>query len=351
MVWSRGTTFLGEGFVLSKEECAELLADAPESAAIVQNLMGGSDVLGRADGSPSRFVINFGDMGIESAKRYEAALQRLVVSVKPQRDRLTRQIHEHCFWKHWDKRRELYDALRALPRAVVFPMVSKHVVYSIAEEPAATIFSDQLGVIADERFGLLGIMQSNVNVVWVLANSNRRGGGVRMSIRACLGTFPFPENWRTDLALEFAGKTYYEFRAKLAVQDREGLTTIYNRYHDPDERDPAILKLRELHTAMDRVVLDAYGWTDVPSDCQLGAALLRREVFALFMGLFARGCVSPVLSSGGTATKPARTRVFPAASRASKRYRIPSVCPPRARSLLDIRAAFWYGSMGRGTDL
>ena len=31
----------------------------------------------------------------------------------------------------------------------------------------------------------------------------------------------------------------------------------------------------------------------------LGAALLRRGVFALFMGLFARGCVSPVLISGG----------------------------------------------------
>ena len=268
MVWSRGTTFLGEGFVLSKAECAELLADAPESAPIVQNLMGGSDVLGRADGSPSRFVINFGDMGLESARRYEAAFQRLVVSVKPQRDRLTRQIHEHCFWKHWDKRRALYDALRELPRAVVFPMVSKHVVYSMAEKPATTIFSDQLGVIADERFGLLGIMQSDVNVAWVLANSNRRGGGVRMSIRACLGTFPFPENWRTNLALEFAGKTYYEFRAKLTVHNREGLTTIYNRYHDPDERDPAILKLRELQTTMDRVVLDAYGWTDVPSDCE-----------------------------------------------------------------------------------
>ena len=31
----------------------------------------------------------------------------------------------------------------------------------------------------------------------------------------------------------------------------------------------------------------------------MGAALLRRGVFALFMGLFARGCVSPVLFSGG----------------------------------------------------
>ena len=268
MVWSRGTTFLGEGFVLSKDEWAELLADAPESAAIVQNLMGGSDILGRADGRPSRFVINFGDMGIESARKYETALQRLVISVKPQRDRLTRQIHEHCFWKHWDKRQELYGALSGLSRAVVFPMVSKHVVYSMAEDPATTIFSDQLGVIADGRFGLLGIMQSNVNVVWVLANSNRRGGGIRMSIRACLGTFPFPENWQTDLALEFAGKIYYEFRAKLAAENSEGLTTIYNRFHDPEERDPSILKLRELHTAMDRLVLDVYGWTDVPSDCE-----------------------------------------------------------------------------------
>ena len=70
-----------------------------------------------------------------------------------------------------------------------------------------------------------------------------------------------------------------------------------------------------------------YSWAFLPADASLSAQF------------------------GGTATKPARTRVFPAASRASKRYRIPSVCPPRARSLLDIRAAFWYGSMGRGTDL
>ena len=54
---------------------------------------------------------------------------------------------------------------------------------------------------------------------------------------------------------------------------------------------------------------------------------------------------------GGTATKPARTRVFPAASRASKRCRTPSVCPPQARSLLDIHAAFWYGAVGREAGL
>ena len=54
-----------------------------------------------------------------------------------------------------------------------------------------------------------------------------------------------------------------------------------------------------------------------------GAALLRRGVCALFMGLFARGCVSPVLISGGQQPSQHVPASFPAASRASKRYRIP----------------------------
>ena len=52
------------------------------------------------------------------------------------------------------------------------------------------------------------------------------------------------------------------------VRNDEGLTKTYNRFHDPDERDPEIVKLRRLHTEMDRAVLDAYGWTDVPTECE-----------------------------------------------------------------------------------
>jgi len=47
----------------------------------------------------------------------------------------------------------------------------------------------------------------------------------------------------------------------------QGLTETYNRFHDPDDRSPDILKLRELHAAMDRAVLDAYGWTDFSPRC------------------------------------------------------------------------------------
>ena len=68
--------------------------------------------------------------------------------------------------------------------------------------------------------------------------------------------------------LEAAGREYYEFRAALMVQNSEGLTKTYNRFHDPDERSPEIVELRKLHAAMDRAVLHAYGWDDIATDCE-----------------------------------------------------------------------------------
>ena len=91
---------------------------------------------------------------------------------------------------------------------------------------------------------------------------------LRYSCSDCFETFPFPFDWETNPTLEAAGKTYYEFRADLMVRHNQGLTTTYNRFHDPDEANPDILKLRSLHAECDRAVLDAYGWQDIPTDCE-----------------------------------------------------------------------------------
>ena len=44
---------------------------------------------------------------------------------------------------------------------------------------------------------------------------------------------------------------------------QEGLTTTYNRVHDPDEHADDIVRLREIHVALDYAVRDAYGWDDL----------------------------------------------------------------------------------------
>ena len=84
----------------------------------------------------------------------------------------------------------------------------------------------------------------------------------------CFETFPFPAGWETNAALETAGREYYDLRAALMVGNNQGLTKTYNRFHDPEETSPDILRLRELHAAMDRAVLEAYGWPDLIPQCQ-----------------------------------------------------------------------------------
>jgi hypothetical protein len=90
----------------------------------------------------------------------------------------------------------------------------------------------------------------------------------------CFETFPFPtallDSTATDLAheatrqsLQSIGERYHQFRAELMVANNEGLTSTYNRFHDPAETSPELHELRRLHGEMDQAVLNAYGWSDV----------------------------------------------------------------------------------------
>ena len=116
----------------------------------------------------------------------------------------------------------------------------------------------------------------------------------------CFETFPFPPGWQCDPNLEAVGQQYYDFRATLMQQRGEGLTKIYNRFHDPNEQDPQIDRLRELHAAMDRAVLTAYGFTDLPTTCDF---ILDYEIDE------ATGTDSPRrVSAGGDKKKPYRYR-------------------------------------------
>jgi hypothetical protein len=90
---------------------------------------------------------------------------------------------------------------------------------------------------------------------------------LRYLTEACFETFPFPRNWEDNPVLAGTGESYNDFRSALMIRNNEGLTATYNRFHDPEERSADILRLRELHGQMDRAVLDAYGWKDIPTTC------------------------------------------------------------------------------------
>ena len=111
-------------------------------------------------------------------------------------------------------------------------------------------------------------LQSRVHEIWARFFASSLEDRLRYTPTDCFETFALPEGFEANPRLEQVGSEYYEFRAALMVEYREGLTKIYNRFHDPNERSNAIGELRRLHDAMDRAVLDAYGWTDIRPTCE-----------------------------------------------------------------------------------
>ena len=89
---------------------------------------------------------------------------------------------------------------------------------------------------------------------------------ISYSASDCFETFPFPHpDPRTVIpSLEDIGQRLYETRAKFMLDTQQGLTTTYNLLKDPACHEPRIEELRRLHEEMDRAVLAAYGWDDVP---------------------------------------------------------------------------------------
>ena len=142
--------------------------------------------------------------------------------------------------------------------------------------PSKMVFGHTLIVFPVSEYCSFAVLQSRFHQSWSAFLGPTMKDDLRYTPSDCFETFPFPEGWEDRPDIETAGKIYYEFRAALMVRNNEGLTkTVQVASTIPASATPEILTLRELHTAMDRAVLDAYGWTDLPARLPVPPGLRR----------------------------------------------------------------------------
>ncbi|MEQ8850954.1 MAG: N-6 DNA methylase [Phycisphaerales bacterium] len=261
---SGGTGLLGIGFVIEPEMYNEWIIASPKHKEVLKPYINGRELNALVDCIPPRYVIDFGERSEREAEAFELAMKRVRSLVKPGRDKLTRQIHEECYWKHWDKRTGLYAAISGLKRVLVCSFVSKHLSFTFL--PTGWVYSKELVVIPTGRFCDFASLQSQAHYAWAQHQSGTLKSDLSYSISDALRTYPLPLE-RID-EISDSGRLVYEHRATLIRSNEQGLTKCYNRFHDPEEAGADIEELRDLHAAMDRAVLDAYGWTDIPTDCE-----------------------------------------------------------------------------------
>jgi len=247
-----------------------LIAIDPRNSERILPYLGGEEVLRNPRQEHHRYVISFGDMTEQEARRWPGLFAIVEEKVKPARAHLVKneigRKRAEAWWRWATTAPDLQAASANCSRMLTHPFTSSHLCFAFV--PKTTIVSGPHAVFTLESMSAYCTLQCRVHEVWARFFASSLKDDLRYTTSDCFETFPFPEHFETDPRLEAAGKVYYEFRAALMVRNNEGLTKTYNRFHDPEETSPDILQLRDLHATMDRAVLDAYGWEDIPTACE-----------------------------------------------------------------------------------
>ena len=303
-----GSYVLGMGFTFDDTdkkgvaspiaEMYRLIEEDPRNKEVIYRYIGGEELNEQPTHSHHRFVIDFRDYplrreipvkdwaaaGRERQRRWlqqglaatnyadrvaedwPSLIATVEARVKPERDGQKRKALRERWWQHAEKRPGLYAAVRGLERVLVISRVGQQAAFAFL--PAGMVYAESMIVFPLTNYAAFCTVQSRIHEIWARFLGSSMKDDLRYTPSDCFETFPFPEEWTRAPELERAGQAYYDFRAQLMVDNDHGMTRTYNRFHNPDEPDGRIARLRCLHASMDRAVLDAYGWDDIPTTCE-----------------------------------------------------------------------------------
>jgi hypothetical protein len=262
-----GCKIYGQGFILDPEERLAVLENEPTAAEIIRPYLGGDEVNTSPTQQHDRYVIDFRVRELDECVVWPHALKIVRERVKVERDESKdnaegRQLKK-LWWQFFRPQVSLYEALRPLDRCLVNSSVTKHLVFAF--QPTERVFSHALNVYSLTSFTSFAVLQSRIHEPWAWLLSSTMKSDLRYSPTDCFNNFPFPrENPREVMVdVEMIGEELYERRRSFMSENDQGLTKLYNALKDPECFDNRVIELRRLHEVMDRVVLDAYGWSDI----------------------------------------------------------------------------------------
>jgi hypothetical protein len=265
-----GSVILGPGFVFSRDvnsgyhtldKLSEIIAEDPRSQDRIFEYIGGKDLNTDPLQSSTRRIINFGMVTEAEARRWPVLFSVVHASVRPYRQTDKRETRRRNWWRYGEPTPALYETIAPMQRVLAIAQTSNALGFVF--KPANLVFDQTVVVIALDTCSAFSVLQSRVHLVWVYFLGATMKEDRRYIPSDCFETFPFAVGFESSPTLEAVGQSYHEERAALMVARNEGMTKIYNRFHDPDEHSEDIVRLRELHADMDRAVLRAYGWDDL----------------------------------------------------------------------------------------
>ena len=273
----QGQTHGHEGFLLERSLAEKILKQEPRSAKVLLPFLTGDELLSGEDGNPSRYVIDFDDMDIQEAATYKplfahvekhvladrrerALAQEQENSKALQRERNAKVNRHHInFYNHWWKlswrREDMVRKVEGLNRYISCSRVALRSIFEFV--PSAIRPNDALMVFAFDDDYSFGIVQSRPHWEWWKAKCSTLEARLRYTTNSVWDTFPWPQRptKKQVEAVAHAAKTLREARTKAMQEHRMSLRDLYRLLEKPGKNP-----IKDLHAALDKAVLAAYGF-------------------------------------------------------------------------------------------
>ncbi|WP_160049931.1 type IIL restriction-modification enzyme MmeI [Nocardiopsis sp. FR4] len=253
-----GSYVLGTGFILEPEQAQELIERDPRNKDVLFPYLNGEDLNSRPDCSASRWVINFHDWSEERARSYSEVFDIVERLVKPVRAKNSNRQRRELWWRFTRPTLDLYRAISGLDRVLVVALVSKTLMP--AWTSSRQVLSHKIGVFAVDKDEYLAFMSSSFHSRWAWRNSSTMKSDINYSPSDAYETLPHPQ---LNSRLADLGATLHGIRGGLMTERGEGLTKLYNSFHDPMQKSKDLWLLRKVHELIDHTVADLYGWHDL----------------------------------------------------------------------------------------
>ena len=296
-ICSPGVKLHGAGFIVTHGQALALgLGRRPGIDRHIRPYRNGRDLMGR---SREAWVLDFHGLSVEELRRdFPEAYQHIVEHVKEVRnadgtpigrDANRRAAYRDAWWVFGEPRGDFRPTLEGLNRYIATVETAKHRVFQFLD--AAILPDNKLIAFALDDAADLAVLSSRIHEAWYLANAGKLGVYDRDAVYVksrCFDPFPFPPR---DQALRGrlrdAGEALDVHRRTVLADNPDlTLTTLYNCLEliragaALDDKSEAIKQrgliiiLRDLHDAIDRLTLEAYGWPAETGEADIVARLV-----------------------------------------------------------------------------
>ena len=290
----QGQTHGHEGFLLPASTAEKLIAKEPKLTQVLKPFLIGDELLSNVGDEPSRYVIDFTGLDVQAASAYRELFSLVEKHVLP--DRMARgeqqdlenkallendpkaKVNKHHinFLNHWWQlswgREDMLRTIAPLRSYIACSRVTSRPIFDFV--PAHVRPNDALMVFAFEDDYSFGIIHSVAHIEWYRAKCSTMKADPRYTTTSVWDTFPWPQrpSRKQQEAVAQAAKNLREARTQAMQDHRMSLRDLYRLLEKPGKNP-----IKDLHAALDKAVLAAYGF-DAKQDLLAQLLALNMEV-------------------------------------------------------------------------